>query len=128
MAGGAKSAYDMKEVDEMSMEGIWTLEVYGPYSWESHGVLVLENDRITGGDDRQFTSGRYTQSGEKFDAEIDVHYYGPPRTILGENKERFAKILSGKREGSVIAGVVSQRNRPNLDIPTRLTKRRELAY
>lgn len=110
----------------MSLEGIWTIEVHDPYSWEPHGVLVLENNRITGGDHRQYTFGTYTQCGENFEAEIDVHYFGPPRTILGETKEEFAKILTGKREGSVITGVISQRNRPNLDVPIRLTKRRGL--
>ena len=30
----------------MSIEGIWTTEVYGAFGWENRGVFVLENGRI----------------------------------------------------------------------------------
>ena len=33
----------------MSIEGIWTGEVYGPFGWDNRGVFVLENGRIVGG-------------------------------------------------------------------------------
>ena len=48
----------------MSIEGIWTGEVYGPFGWENRGIFVFENGRIIGGDNRQYSTGSYGVSGE----------------------------------------------------------------
>lgn len=67
----------------MSIEGISTDEVYGPFGWENQGVLLLENGRILGGDNKQYAIGTYSLSGDDLRAELKVHYYGPPRTVFG---------------------------------------------
>ncbi len=33
----------------MSIDGVWSSEIYGPFGWEARGVLVLERGRILGG-------------------------------------------------------------------------------
>ena len=67
----------------MSVEGIWTSEVYGPFGWENRGVFLLEKGRVIGGDNRQYTMGAYDFSDGHVEAELRVHYYGPPRTFYG---------------------------------------------
>jgi len=79
----------------MSIEGIWTGEVYGPFGWETRGVFVLENGRILGGDNRQYTMGSYSHSDSNVTAELRIHYYGPPRTVFGEAMEEFTSRIEG---------------------------------
>ena len=70
----------------MSIEGIWTGEIYGPFGWENRGVFVFDNGRIIGGDNRAYTTGKYSVSDTMVKAEMLVHYYGPPRTVFGEKR------------------------------------------
>ena len=73
----------------MSVDGVWTGEIYGPYGWENSGVYALENGRIVGGNNRHYSSGTYDVSGNTYKAEVFVHYYGPPRVIFGEPRAHF---------------------------------------
>lgn len=110
----------------MSIEGIWTGEVYGPFGWESRGVFLLEDGRIVGGDNRQYSIGTYSLSGRNVKAELLVHYYGPPRTVFGEAKEEFTTVIAGTWKAGEIDGMIRRPDRPQFDLQLRLTKRMEL--
>lgn len=110
----------------MSVEGIWTTEVYGPFGWDNRGILVFEKGRILGGDNRQYTAGRYHMSGNEFSAELNIHYYGPPRTVHGETREQFQNRISGTMREGIIEGSISRPDRPDYDLQIRLTKRIDL--
>ena len=111
----------------MAMEGIWTSEVYGPFGWENRGVYLLENGRIVGGDNRQYSIGTYSLSGEELRAELHVYYYGPPRTVFGEAREEFTAEIVAKTNESEINGTIRRPDRPSqFDLQIRLTKRMEL--
>ena len=43
----------------MSLDGIWTLEFYGAFGWESAGVLILEKGRALGGGNNHYSRGTY---------------------------------------------------------------------
>ena len=88
----------------MSIDGVWSSEVYGPFGWEARGVFVLERGRILGGDSRQYTVGRYELTGDNVHAELRVHYYGPPRTMFGEAVEQFDSRLEGRLRDGTIEG------------------------
>ncbi len=110
----------------MSIEGVWTGEVYGPFGWDSRGVFIFDGGRIVGGDHRQYSSGTYSQSGGEVKARITVHYYGPPQPAFGEARERFTTELEGRLEGAKIEGVIRRPDRPQFDLQIRLTKRMDL--
>ncbi len=110
----------------MSIDGIWTSEVYGPFGWDNRGMFLFEQGRIVGGDNRQYSVGRYSLSGDTMEAEIVVHYYGPPRTQFGEAKEEFITQIVGTRSADEIVGTVRRPDRPQFDLQIRLTKRMEL--
>lgn len=110
----------------MSVEGIWTSEVYGPFGWENRGVFALEKGRVIGGDNRQYTMGAYDFSDDRIEAELTVHYYGPPRTVYGEASEQFVTRLAGKLNDGVIEGTIGRPDKPEYDLQIRLTKRMDL--
>ena len=110
----------------MSIDGIWTGEVYGPFGWENHGVFLVENGRIVGGDNRQYSIGTFRLSGSEVRADLKVHYYGPPRTVFGEAKEEFTTEIEGTCADGEINGTIRRPDRPQFDLQIRLTKRMEL--
>jgi hypothetical protein len=115
-----------KEQSSMSIEGIWTGEVYGPFGWDNRGVFIVENGRIVGGDNRQYSSGTYSQTGNEVKARITVHYYGPPRVAFGEVTEENTIELEGKLEDREINGLIRRPDKPQFDLQIRLTKRMDL--
>ena len=116
----------MREENRMSVEGIWTGEVYGPFGWENRGVFLLENGRIVGGDNRQYSIGTYSLAGNEIKAQLHVHYYGPPRTVYGEAKEEFTTGIVGTWKEGEIDGMIGRADKPQFDLQIRLTKRLEL--
>ena len=110
----------------MSIDGIWTGEVYGPFGWENRGVFLAENGRIIGGDNRQYSIGTYSVSGNKVKAKLKVHYYGPPRTVFGESREEFQTEIVGILKDHEINGTISRPDKPQFDLQMRLTRRLDL--
>lgn len=110
----------------MPIEGIWTGEVYGPFGWDNRGVFIVDGGRIVGGDNRQYSSGTYRQSGNEVKARMTVHYYGPPRAIFGEAKEEITIELEGTVSNHEINGFIRRPDKPQFDLEIRLTKRMEL--
>ena len=127
--GASDSARERRRGDEhMAVDGIWTGEIYGPFGWENRGVFVMENGRILGGDNRQYTAGTYELSGHEFAAELSIHYYGPPRAVFGESREQFDSRIVGTLKDGVIEGTVGRPDRPQFDLQIRLSKRMELPH
>ncbi|MDX1422960.1 MAG: GrlR family regulatory protein [Kiloniellales bacterium] len=112
----------------MSIDGIWTGEVYGPFGWENRGVFLLENGRIVGGDNRQYSVGSYRLAGQEMSARLKVHYYGPPRTMFGETREEFPADIAGTLKDHEITGTISRPDKPQFDLQIRLTKRLDLPF
>ena len=110
----------------MSIEGVWTTEALGAFGWENRGIIVLEKGRAIGGDNRMFCSGTYNASGNVFEADLLVHYFGPPRTVFGEAKEEITLKLSGTLDNDVINGLLRRPDRPGYDLRYRLTRRIDL--
>lgn len=113
----------MEGAPKMAIEGIWTGEVYGAFGWENRGVFIFENQRVIGGDNRQYTTGTYVLSGKTFTANLSVHYYGPPRTVYGETLETFDTVMSGELQDGTIEGTIGRPDRPQFDLQLRLTRR-----
>ena len=87
---------------------------------------MLEKERIVGGDNTQYSIGTYSLSGHTVKADLQVHYYGPPRTVFGEAREQFTTEIVGAREDREIRGTVRRADRPQFDLQIRLTKRLDL--
>lgn len=109
----------------MSIDGIWTNEIYGPYGWENSGVYTLENGRIIGGSSRHYSAGAFQVDDGKYHADIRVHYYGPPRTIFGEKRDAFEISVRGTIADGVIEGEITSTEN-NSTVIFRMTKRMDV--
>ena len=114
-----------EEEKNMSIDGIWTNEIYGPYGWENSGVYTLENGRIIGGSSRHYSAGQFRFSDGKYEADVEVHYYGPPRTVFGRKREAFEISLRGNMTENVIEGKIENTGN-NSTVLFRMTKRMDI--
>lgn len=110
----------------MSIEGIWTGEIYTPYGWENSGVYILNKGVIVGGSNRHYSTGNYKHKGKKYKAEVTVTYYGPPRAIFGDKQEEYKIKVKGKLDGPTIDGQMFRPGRPEYAVQYRMTKRMDL--
>ena len=110
----------------MSMDGIWTGEILGPYGWENSGVYILEGGRIIGGSSRHYSAGTYTVEDGNYQADVAVHYYGPPRAIFGEQSEQFSIRVRGKLVDDVVEADIARSDKPKSQVEYRMTKRMDL--
>jgi hypothetical protein len=113
----------ISEAKLMGIDGIWTAENYGPFGWENQGVYLLEDGRMAGGDNRQYSMGTYELSGDEFNATFLVNYYGPPRTEFGGADEKFKVEIHGQVKDGLIEGFIRRPDKPQFDLQVRMTKR-----
>ena len=69
----------------MGIEALWSMRFGAEV--EGSGVVVLETERIFGGDARYYYLGEYKVEGKTISAIVKVqHYHGEPRSIFGYQK------------------------------------------
>lgn len=110
----------------MSIEGLWTSELYGLYGWENSGVLVLEKGRALGGGRSHFSVGSYELNDGEFSMTIDIEYHGPPRTLFGSSDKRITVTLKGEVQDNSIEGTACRPETPRQTLMFRLTKRADV--
>lgn len=117
----------MSEDTDMSLEGIWTGEFFGPYDgWESSGVYVLFRGAILGGSRLHYSSGTYSLSGNTYKAKIAVQYYSSPRAIFGEKGDHFEIEVTGEVKDGMIDAQVVRPDKPEFSVAYRMRRRMDL--
>ena len=108
----------------MSVEALWILK-FDTISDYGGGVVVLETERVFGGDTSFYWTGNYTVSREDFRAKIDVKRHSPILpSIIGPDS--YTITLEGKvgEDEMVLKGTVEGQTAPILQ--ARLTRTAEL--
>ncbi len=107
----------------MRLDGIWAVEIYGVYGWESTGILILEDVRVLGGGNNHFSVGTCEISTDgKVKFSLFVQYHGTVRTLFGESSERFSVNFEGKFNDPIIEGTLGRPDRADMNISCRLSK------
>ena len=107
----------------MTLDGIWAVEIYGVYGWESSGVLIFEGERILGGGNNHFSVGTCKTSTEgEIHFSLFVKYHGRIRTLFGESREKFSVNFEGKFVDPIIEGTLERPDRDDMNISCRMAK------
>jgi hypothetical protein len=107
----------------VSIEGLWTAEMFGLHGWENSGVIMLRDGQALGGGRHHYSIGTYSYSGEDFSMALAITYHGPPRTLFGSSDKKLSINVDGQVEGGEILGSVSRTGSPKQTLAFRLTKR-----
>ena len=110
----------------MSIEGLWTSEIYGLHGWENTGVLMLRGGQTMGGGRNHYSVGTYDLSGNDIRVSIEICYHGPPRILFGSSDSRISLCFDGEHENGVVEGSVHRVGNPKQTLSFRLTKRADI--
>lgn len=111
----------------MSVEGLWTSEIYGLHGWENAGVVVLNGGQMMGGGRHHYSTGTYSLSDNDISISAELCYHGKPQTLFGASDLEVSLRLNGCHEDGVIEGSVYREGNPNQTLSFRLTKRADIS-
>jgi hypothetical protein len=80
----------------MTIDGVWKVEMHGPWGWEARATAFLENGNYRGASTDHFTIGTYSIDGNTVTAEATVNTYGQLGAVLGMTEPRIKLSMSGE--------------------------------
>ncbi len=88
----------------MSIDGIWNVEMLGPYGWESIANAFLKNNQYLAASENHYTVGSYEISGNRVEMSAVSVQHGKVRTLFGKKEKQFGIVFEGEIEGDRIQG------------------------
>ena len=114
----------------MSLDGIWVLEIAGIYGWERISTVFLEKGRYLSGSASMFSQGTYVSNGNKVKMKLQVTQHGKKRSIFGEKRKHVSVVLTAKHDGKKIIGKISLKGAkstaPEYQYPFRLVRQTDI--
>ena len=80
----------------MSIDGIWKVEMLGPYGWEAMSTAFLHDGHYWAGSAEYYTVGNYVIDGQKITAETLLVMHGKLRAIFGKLSKRYKVHFEGE--------------------------------
>lgn len=91
----------------MSVNGIWKIEMLGPYGWDSLAIAFFEDGVYRSGSENHYTVGTYQVTGNRIDITAKGYQYGKIRTVFGKKEKNLHLKFDGEIDGDVISGEAS---------------------
>ncbi|MGJ3231457.1 MAG: GrlR family regulatory protein [Oceanicaulis sp.] len=67
---------------------------------DASGVIVVDGDRVRGGDSAMYYTGAITGSGAQIKVTLDVRLHDRSRTsVFGDDEKAFTLVLTGRKKG-----------------------------
>jgi hypothetical protein len=88
----------------MSTNGIWKVEMLGPYGWESMATAFLEDGKYRAASENHYTVGNYEVSGNRIEISAVGVQHGKSRTVFGKKKKEMNLKLEGEIDGDEVKG------------------------
>ena len=107
----------------MSCEGIWKVELKGPYGWERISTAFMKDGTYLAASANHYSVGSYQEDGGNVVIESRVTQYGDMRTVFGKKQAHELQITSRcKIEDNTITGTSKAKGVKHYDILIRLTR------
>jgi len=84
----------------MSLEGIWKIEMLGPYGWEAVSSAFLEDGRYLAASQDHYATGSYEVTGNNVQVTALMHSHGQVRTMFGANAPQVELSFGGELNDS----------------------------
>ena len=88
----------------MDLNGIWKMEMLGPYGWESTSTAFLEDGKYKSASENHYTVGTYEVSGNRIELSAAGVQHGKARTVFGKKKKEIKLKFEGEIEGDKFKG------------------------
>jgi hypothetical protein len=112
----------------MSCQGVWAVEMKGPYGWERIAIAFMKNGEYLGAGPNHYSVGSYKEDGDNFEMSVVVNQCGQLRTIFGKKFAGKIKVTSKcKIEKDKISGTSKAEGLKKFDVMLRLIRIDNLA-
>ena len=74
----------------MSCEGVWRVDIKGPYGWERFATAFMRNGEYLGASANHYSVGHYKEDGDNLVISLDMTQFSAVRPIFGT---KYAKKL-----------------------------------
>ena len=98
------------------LDGLWIVEFESTIGMFGKGVMVLNGDRILGGDVGYYYSGKCTIQGGKIKAEVDVIRFDADSVSIFGDIESFTLVLDGTITGVDFQARATSDSSPNIEM------------
>jgi hypothetical protein len=112
----------------MKLEGIWCIEMQGPYGWENTATAFLQGGKYRGASANHYTLGTYKVKGDVLVAKAVMTTHGKPghrRPLFGRYDSTFRITYEGKLKGNKISGRATDTS-AKYSVPFRATRLADL--
>ena len=107
----------------MDCNGIWVVEMKGPYCWERIGTAFMNDGKYLGAGPNHYAVGDYKKDGNSIEMSIKVTQHGELRTIFGRKSDNDLQVTSKlKVEKNRMIGISKAKGRKNFDVMIRLVR------
>ena len=107
----------------MSCEGVWSVEIKGPYGWERIATAFMEDGKYLGASASHYSVGRYKEDGDNLEISINMRQYAAIRTLFGtKSAEKVQITLQCEVKKNKIIGTGKAKGIKKFVLRTRLTK------
>ena len=111
----------------MSFEGVWQVEMMGPYGWEKIGTAFLRKGRYLGAGADHHSVGAYEEDGDNIKMQLKVTQHGKARTLFGESKKQVEAVIEGKlKKAGKITGIAHPADNQDFEVRVRLARLEKL--
>ena len=84
----------------MSVDGIWKVEMLGPYGWEAVSTAFLENGRYLAASQDHYAVGSYELTENNVRVAASMFSHGKVRTMFGANDPEVELSFGGELNDS----------------------------
>lgn len=88
----------------MSLNGVWKIEMLGPYGWEGMATAFLQDGRYWSGGADHHSIGRYEQMSDSVTVDTKTVVYQARRTLFGKHAPEYRVRFEGRLAGDTIEG------------------------
>lgn len=107
----------------MSVEGVWKVEMLGPYGWDQIATAFLLNGRYLAASADHYSIGSYKEAAGTLKVKARITQHGKIRTLFGGKKKHLDLKMEGRIEDAdQIVGAAKHPGGENCPLNFRLTR------
>lgn len=110
----------------MKVDGVWKVEMLGPYGWERVSTGFLDAGSYRAASKDHFAQGTYRLDGDHLRIEADMAIHGELRSLFGRRDDHFRLRIEADADGERIAGRAEDQD-GQFSIHVRYTRLADLA-
>ena len=88
----------------MSVNGIWKIEMLGPYGWDAISTAFMEDGRYLSASQDHYTIGRYQLDEKQIKMTVTNYPHRPDRAMFGVPGVQSGLIFDGQFSDDQISG------------------------